>query len=162
MGAVAKAAGQGVAAVIGSVERRSQARLRGGAERRSPAPGGRSSRRLGAGGEDSCAPTLEMSLKGAQGLLTVELLLRHLRFFFSTTVYYEILNIVPCAIQSDLAVNLCYTQYLVSMNSKLLTYPRTPQTATFIFINHNFGLYVCESVSVLYISSFVSYFRFCM
>ena len=97
-GRVAKAAGQGVAAVIGSMGRRSQARLRGGAER-SPAPGGRSSRCLGAGGEDSWAPTLEMSLKGAQGLLTVELLLCHLRFFFSITVYYEILNIVPCATQ---------------------------------------------------------------
>lgn len=72
----------------------------GGAERRSPAPGRGSSRRLGAGGEDSWAPTLEMSLKGAQGLLIVELLLWHLCFFFSITVYYEILNMCytvgPC------------------------------------------------------------------
>ena len=75
------------------------------------------------------------------------------RLSVHTTGYYKILNII----------SLCYTVgpycllYIqcVSANPKFLTYP-----PPFHFGNLKFVLYACKSISVLQISSFVSYFRF--
>ena len=76
--------------------------------------------------------------------------------FFSIMVYYNTLNIVPCAIQQDLVVYLFYIQQFVSASPKLLIYSSPP----FPFGNHKFVFSVCESISVSQIGSLVSYFRF--
>ena len=43
--------------------------------------------------------------------------------FFSFMVYYKILNIVPCAMQQALVIDIFYIQQFVSANPKLLLYP---------------------------------------
>ena len=57
-----------------------------------------------------------------------------------------------CAIQQVLIVYLFYIQQCISVNPKLIIYPSSP----FPFGNHKFVFYVCVSIYVLYISSFVS------
>ena len=52
---------------------------------------------------------------------------------------------------------LFYMQQFVSANRKLLIYP---SLQPFPFGKHKFVFYVCESVFVLYINSFASFFRF--
>ena len=74
--------------------------------------------------------------------------------FFSIIGYYKILNIVPCAMQQDLVIYLFHIQQFVSVNPKLLIYP-----SLLNFGNHTFVFYVCGSVSVLQISSYVSFFQ---
>ena len=65
--------------------------------------------------------------------------------FFSIIGYYEILSIVPCAVQRFL-VYLLYVQQCVSADPKLIIYPSlTP----FPYGNHEFVFCVCEPVSVL-------------
>ena len=71
--------------------------------------------------------------------------------FFSHIGYYRILSRVPCAIQEVLADYLFYRQQCVSVNSVLLIYP-SPLVTINLFP-------VSESVSVLYIDSFVLFFR---
>ena len=76
--------------------------------------------------------------------------------FFFIMVYHRMPNIVPCAIQWDPVVYpFCIYQF-ASASPKLLIHPfstTSPLATTSLFS-------VCESVSVLQISSFVSYFRF--
>ena len=64
---------------------------------------------------------------------------------------YKLLNIVPCAIQQVLITDLFYLQYCVSVNHKLLI------CVLFSFGNHMFIFYVCGFISVLQISSFLSF-----
>ena len=64
---------------------------------------------------------------------------------FSIVSYCRILTRVPVLHSRSLCV---------SVNPKLLIYP----FPTFPFGNHKFAFYVCGSISVLYISSFVSFF----
>ena len=73
---------------------------------------------------------------------------------FFIIFYYKILNVTLYAIQWDLVVYLAYIQLFASANPKLLIYPSCP----FPFGNHKFVFYVCGSISVLYISSFISFF----
>ena len=77
--------------------------------------------------------------------------------FFSLTVYYKILGIVPCAIQQVLVVHLFYIQSCVYIIPQFLIYPFPP--GPFPFGNHKFVFYVCESLSVLQISPLVSVFQ---
>ena len=74
--------------------------------------------------------------------------------FFSTMGYYKILNVTPWAI---LVIYLSYIQWCVSVNSKLLVY-LSPHLPNIPFGNHTFVFifYVCESISLSKISSFVS------
>ena len=70
--------------------------------------------------------------------------------FFSIIGYYKILNIIPCAIL--LLIYFMYSSlYLLIPYSQFVPLP---------FGNHKIVFYVCESVSVLYIDSFVLFFRF--
>ena len=82
---------------------------------------------------------------------------QHIYFFrlFSITGYYQILNIVPYAIQQILTDYMFYIQQCVSENVKLLIYPSWP----FPFDNYKFVFHFCKSISALQISSFVSFFK---
>ena len=77
--------------------------------------------------------------------------------FFSIMAYYGILNIVPCTIQEVFAVYPSCMPWFATANPKL---PIHPSHNLFLLGNHKSVLYVCESVSVSWIGSFVSYFRF--
>ena len=52
--------------------------------------------------------------------------------FFSVIGYYKVLNIIPCAIQQNLVVNLFYIYYCISVNSRLLIYPPLSPLVTII------------------------------
>ena len=80
----------------------------------------------------------------------------HTQFFsYPFPLLSQIMNIVPCAIQYDL-VCLLYILQFASANHQLPIYacPTFP-----LLVITQSALYVCESVSVSQISSFVSYFR---
>ena len=70
-------------------------------------------------------------------------------------VHHRILNIVLCARQKDLVYPFIYNSlYLLTPTS------HHPSSNPLPLGNHESILYVCESVFVLYIDWFVSYFRF--
>ena len=62
---------------------------------------------------------------------------------------------IPCVIQYILVADLSYVRWFLSINP-------TSLICSFLlpFGNHKFVLYICESISVLYIHSFVSFLRF--
>ena len=74
---------------------------------------------------------------------------------FSHTDHHRALSRVPCATQWVLVGYLFYKQECVCVNLKLLIYS-SPRP--FPFGNHKFVFEVCEPVSVLLISLFVSFF----
>ena len=74
--------------------------------------------------------------------------------FFSIIRYYNILSIVPCAIQQVLISYVFYIQYCVYVNPNLQIYPFPPLNTG----KHKFIFYFCNSISVLQISSFVAFF----
>ena len=84
----------------------------------------------------------------------------YISFFrlFSIIGYHKILSRVPCIIQQVLVVYLFYIQQCLYVNPKLLIYLPLQPCSAIPFGNHKFDFYVCESISVLYISSFVSFF----
>ena len=80
-------------------------------------------------------------------------------YIFSQVVlfigYHKILNIVPCAMQKILTAYLFYNIVVSICDSHTSKLSLPP---TFPCCNHEFVCYVCESVSVLYIDSFVLFF----
>ena len=65
---------------------------------------------------------------------------------------FSMLNVTPCAVQSELAIYPSCMYSFTSANRRL-PLPPPPQ-------NHSSVLYVCGSVSVFQVGSLVSYFRF--
>ena len=74
--------------------------------------------------------------------------------FFSHTHHCRVLGRVPCAIQQILIVYLFYIQQHVYVNPNLPLYP----SSFYLHHNHKFVFYICDSISVLQISSFVPFF----
>ena len=64
--------------------------------------------------------------------------------FFSIMVYHRIMNIILCAIQSDLVVHPFYIEEFPSASSKFSLYP---MPLSFPLGNYKSVLYICESVS---------------
>ena len=78
-------------------------------------------------------------------------------FFFQILFhigYYRILSSVPCAIQQVFINYLFYIQQCIYVNLSLLIYPSSLFPG-----NHEFVFYVCDSTSVLQISSLVPFFK---
>ena len=74
--------------------------------------------------------------------------------FFSHIGHYRVLSRGPCAIQQVLISYLFYIQQCVYFNPNLPIYP----SPTLHPGNHKFIFNICNSISVLQISSFVQYF----
>ena len=77
--------------------------------------------------------------------------------FFSIVVYHSTLTMVPYTRQQDVVFYPFCIEQFASPNPKLLIHP---SPTCFPVGSHKCILYVCDSLSVLQISSFVSYFRF--
>ena len=77
--------------------------------------------------------------------------------FFLILFYQRLLNMVSCAIQQDLVVYPSYIRQFASANPKL---PVIPSPTPLSLVSHNSVLYVCASVSVSQICSFMQCFRF--
>ena len=73
--------------------------------------------------------------------------------FFSYMGYYKMLSIPPSVVHF-------FMQQCVFVNPKFLIYPSTHCPSPFSFGSYKLAFYVCESASVLWISSFVSFFFF--
>ena len=78
--------------------------------------------------------------------------------FFSHVDYHRILGRVPCAVQQVPIGQPFHIPQYAYANPKTSVHPSPPTPVP--FGNHQFVYNVCESVSVLQISSFVSFFRF--
>ena len=79
--------------------------------------------------------------------------------FFQILFHYQkMLSTVPCSIHQGLVVFLIYVEQCFSVNPKLLNYntPSPPPLSPLVTVA--FIFYVCVSISVLEISSLVSYF----
>ena len=74
--------------------------------------------------------------------------------FFVHTGHYRVVSRVPCAKQQVLISYLFYIQQCVYLNPNLPIYPSPPLTPG----NSKFVFYICNSISVLQISSFVPLF----
>ena len=74
--------------------------------------------------------------------------------FFSHIGHYRVLSRVPCAIQQVLISYLFYIQQCVYVNPNLqfIPHPLPPGNCKFVF-------YMCNSISVLQISSLVPFFQ---
>ena len=77
------------------------------------------------------------------------------RFFFSHIGHHMPSNRVPCAVQQVLISYLFYTQQFVYVNTSLPIHPTPPIPPN----NHKFIFYICNSISVLLISSFIAFLK---
>ena len=80
------------------------------------------------------------------------------RFFPFLIDYYKVLSVVPCTLQQVFVGYLFYILQCVYVNPILLIQSPNPSPSV-PFDSYEFVSYVCGSISVLYISSFVSSFQ---
>ena len=96
-----------------------------------------------------------VSFRGTAKVNQLYIYIYPLFFRFSSQVgHYRVLSRVPCAIQQVLISYIFYIQQCVCVNTNLLIYPSPSLHPG----NHKFIFYICNSISVLQISSFVPFF----